>query len=459
MDTTKTAVEASPDSDPSRALPALPATRLLIDEPPLQVLPSLAVALGLNEAIFVQQLHYWLRHAPHWRDGRPWVYNSYPQWRRQFPFWDERTIKRIVLGLEGAGIVAATQRYNASPTDRTKWYTLNYGHPTFADTRPSAGSGPPWGQIVPMDGETGKPTGPGCPHGRDNLTPWSGSSVPMMGPGCPDLKQRLLTKSTTEITQQQQTMPPSADASAAQPDDDVVVKPPRLVQLLTERGVTAGVARRLVANHPPAAVARQVAHYDHERVADLADPRLTPGRLRRRIEGDWAPPPGFVPGAERERQAGEEEREHAEARAAHAAEDDRRRRERAATLAAVGATAADQAAWHVVVGSPTPLPMLFREALFRAPYKGTGPVIILRTPEECDRATGDGYARERRELECRLRERFPAYARSVLVGRVGACYAAYDECAAAFARSGSEADSTVDDERSAIRCHVLPNTI
>ncbi len=83
--------------------------------------------------------------------------------------------------------------------------------------------------------------------------------------------------------------------------------------------------------------------------------------------------------------------------------------------------------------------------LAKAP-KGTGPVIILRTPEERDRATSDGYARERRELERRLRERFPTYARAALAGGLGARYVAYDDCAAAFARSGSEADSTVDDE-------------
>ena len=35
-------------------------SRLLIDEPPLQVLPSLAREIGLNEAIMLQQIHYWL---------------------------------------------------------------------------------------------------------------------------------------------------------------------------------------------------------------------------------------------------------------------------------------------------------------------------------------------------------------------------------------------------------------
>ena len=37
-----------------------PSSKLLIDEPPLQVLPSLALKIGLNEAIILQQVHYWL---------------------------------------------------------------------------------------------------------------------------------------------------------------------------------------------------------------------------------------------------------------------------------------------------------------------------------------------------------------------------------------------------------------
>jgi hypothetical protein len=257
--------------------------------------------------------------------------------------------------------------------------------------------------------------------------------------------QRLPTEITTETTQQQHAEPPPATASAPQPaDDGVVVHPPELVQVLTDRGITAGVARRLVADHDPAAVARQVEYHDHERATDPADPRLTPGRLRRRIEGDWAPPPGFVPAAEQERRAEEEERQRTTVRSAQKTEDERHRQERAATLAAVEATTEDQAIWHALVGNPTPLPMIFREALFRAPCTGAGPVIILHTPEECARATGDTYAWERRELERRLRERFPAYARAALVGRVGGRYAAYDECAAELAHGGSAGDDAAN---------------
>jgi len=202
-----------------------------------------------------------------------------------------------------------------------------------------------------------------------------------------------------------------------------------------ERGVTAGVARRLVADHDPAAVARQIAHHDHERAADPEDPRLTPGRLRRRIEGDWAPPSGFGPTAEQERQAAEEERQRTAARSAQKTEDERQHRERAATLAAVGATVEDQAIWHALVGSPTPLPLLFREALFLAPRAGVPPVIILRTPAERDRARGGAYARERRELERRLRARVPAYTRAVSREGGETRYVTYDECAAEIAHS------------------------
>lgn len=40
-------------------------SKLLIDEEPLQVLPGLAAVIGLNEALVVQQLHYWLRRSKH----------------------------------------------------------------------------------------------------------------------------------------------------------------------------------------------------------------------------------------------------------------------------------------------------------------------------------------------------------------------------------------------------------
>ena len=37
--------------------------KLLIDDQPHQVLPALAKTIGLNEAIFLQQLHYLLNYS------------------------------------------------------------------------------------------------------------------------------------------------------------------------------------------------------------------------------------------------------------------------------------------------------------------------------------------------------------------------------------------------------------
>ncbi len=113
-----------PDASTAK-LPAV--SRLLIAEPPLLVLPSLAVQVGLNEAIFLQQLHYWLQgKAAKERDGRVWIYNTYEEWHQQLPFWSVMTIRRIVGGLEQQGIVRSTTRYNQHRVDRTKWYTIDY---------------------------------------------------------------------------------------------------------------------------------------------------------------------------------------------------------------------------------------------------------------------------------------------------------------------------------------------
>ena len=107
-------------------------SKLLIDEPPLQVLPSLAVKIGLNEAIALQQLHYWLintnkdgERTAHFRNGRWWIYNSYKEWGRQFPFWSKATIQRVFLALEKKKLVISEQ-LDARERDMRNWYTIDY---------------------------------------------------------------------------------------------------------------------------------------------------------------------------------------------------------------------------------------------------------------------------------------------------------------------------------------------
>ena len=98
---------------------------LLISEPPLQVLPSLAVKIGLNEAIILQQIHYWLLKSNNVRDGYKWVYNSYSEWNKQFPFFSRNTMIRAFNSLEKQGLLI-TANYNKAGFDKTKWYRIDY---------------------------------------------------------------------------------------------------------------------------------------------------------------------------------------------------------------------------------------------------------------------------------------------------------------------------------------------
>lgn len=100
-------------------------SRLLLKDKPLIVLPSLAVELGLNEAIFLQQLHYWLQVSHNERDGHVWVYNTYEKWQEQFPFWSISTIRRIIAKLETGGYIR-TEQFNSRHNNQTKWYRIDY---------------------------------------------------------------------------------------------------------------------------------------------------------------------------------------------------------------------------------------------------------------------------------------------------------------------------------------------
>lgn len=99
---------------------------LLINEPPLQVLPSLAVKLeSSDKALILQQIHYWLNRSNNIRDGFRWIYNSAAKWHEQFPWLSEKTIQRYLKDLEKRGLLI-TGNYNKAKFDRTKWYRIDY---------------------------------------------------------------------------------------------------------------------------------------------------------------------------------------------------------------------------------------------------------------------------------------------------------------------------------------------
>lgn len=143
-------------------------SKLLINEQPLQVLPSLAQKIGLNEAIVLQQIHWLLNCSKHQFDDRAWLYNTYEQWQENhFPFWSVDTVKRTILSLEKQGLLLSTTDFNRMKVDKTKWYSIDYmvlerlSSPTEDFARPSGQNAPSsrancpdvTGQIAPTNNQ------------------------------------------------------------------------------------------------------------------------------------------------------------------------------------------------------------------------------------------------------------------------------------------------------------------
>lgn len=104
--------------------------RLLFNEEPITINRLAANVLGLNEAIVVQQIHYWLNINEKAKiniyDGKVWTFNTYKNWQKEnFTFWSVSTLKRIFSKLEENGILIKGN-YNKKKYDQTLWVTLDY---------------------------------------------------------------------------------------------------------------------------------------------------------------------------------------------------------------------------------------------------------------------------------------------------------------------------------------------
>jgi len=98
---------------------------LLINEPPLQTLPSLACLVGLNGAIILQQIQYWIQVSEHKIEGEVWIYNSYDKWAKQFKWLKPRAVQKHILALERGGFLISKQ-FRYKTRNNTKWYRIDY---------------------------------------------------------------------------------------------------------------------------------------------------------------------------------------------------------------------------------------------------------------------------------------------------------------------------------------------
>lgn len=100
-------------------------SKLLINESPLVLLPSLAKAIGVNQAIVIQQIHYWLQTSKTKINERKWVYNTIDEWHEQFPFFSRSTLERTISSLVKDGILIV-EKLSTNKSDRTNYYSIDY---------------------------------------------------------------------------------------------------------------------------------------------------------------------------------------------------------------------------------------------------------------------------------------------------------------------------------------------
>ena len=101
----------------------------LFNSHPLVVDKELATILGLNEALVLQQLNYWIeinkKNKRNFHEGKYWTYNTINEWQEEFPFWSTSTVKRTFKKLRDMNLIIV-DNFNLYQMDRTLWYTINY---------------------------------------------------------------------------------------------------------------------------------------------------------------------------------------------------------------------------------------------------------------------------------------------------------------------------------------------
>lgn len=100
-------------------------SKLLINESPLQVQPSLAMAIGLNEAIFLQQLHYWLGASRLYKNNQKWIYNTHSEWLMQLKYMSLATLKRTIKSLKEQKLIHV-ERFDKKRSNQVNYYSIDY---------------------------------------------------------------------------------------------------------------------------------------------------------------------------------------------------------------------------------------------------------------------------------------------------------------------------------------------
>ena len=93
----------------------------------LRISQSLALEVGLHEAIFLIYLKSWLdsnqRRHVNFIDGCYWTYSTYAELSARLQFFSIKQIRGIVGNLRDKNMII-TRKYNRHKCDQTLWYTI-----------------------------------------------------------------------------------------------------------------------------------------------------------------------------------------------------------------------------------------------------------------------------------------------------------------------------------------------
>ena len=237
--------------------PARAGSRLLVDDAPMLVLPRLAALLGLEQALLLQQIHYWLCTCGHPHDGRLWIYNSCPEWAAQCPWWSDETIRRHLRALRRAGLLL-TANYNRCAADRTRWYSIDYDAleallPDAPINRPALPAPPPAAAPVPAAPPVRPPAAepaaatvaaaagpvhaaapvPPAPAPRPTGASWSGAAVAPSGESVAPSGD-FVVPSGESVVPSGDFVVPSGDFVAPIPETTAETRPETIVEISAE---------------------------------------------------------------------------------------------------------------------------------------------------------------------------------------------------------------------------------
>ncbi|NJL65196.1 MAG: ArsR family transcriptional regulator [Methylacidiphilales bacterium] len=101
-------------------------SRLITPESPLLVPPLLAAEIGLEEALILQQIHYFCQISKHVKDdGRIWFWKTLNDWGETLPFLKMSKIRRAIANLKDKFQLIDIRRHSEKTWYQANWFTIN----------------------------------------------------------------------------------------------------------------------------------------------------------------------------------------------------------------------------------------------------------------------------------------------------------------------------------------------